>query len=988
MAKKEKKVKTEDKPVEDASGGVQVLTSAMARKSLKKKKSKKAKRVSKEVSPKPEQNAVSAPTEEATEKKRGLQQPSNSSFEDEKKEERSQPSVPPSVPRSEEVPLDISVGDEDEILSDPPARVARLKSDYEHMSAQQMMEDARQRLAKMDDMEYDMLRMKQKLQTVQMTQEMDLEKQNVRRRKQTTDMTPPPPPVTIIGMGRRGGSDEATDMKQYDDRKRADYDSDDEDHYEVRTFPRNTFSFLLLAKYPLCDRGQSQMQVPWAVWKLSDIERRRWQRSRDYLCLPFWFAWSILILQIGIYTLALYNAVDFNDSQNPFQFPINVDSFTRTAELLAVLITVYTQNNIFQGVDLFVQSFNHIGQTPGVTIWKYYIAAVTQALVGLYGVFVTFIIIMQSQEVVDLLLNFTAMEFVAALDDAAFELSFRGFLGFPMKKTAKIVRDVRYHPRDKCNSLRKWPLFIVLVAVMGWSIMVQLNQHFRRYGDNVIYVQLKDNAIPWLTTLSGTYIGCTMKVKDHSELTEDLDDSIGLIFFSKLSEDDCRDNWKTTDGIFFFCGGERWVFAVGQDKFDPCNKWSIRSFKADALNTDAYDILAHATTEWFAKDTQSISSSGVLESIQFLVDFDPNAIDVGCRALSPTGSVFAAPMYERVEDVKIRDRPVYYGPTAEGGEFIIYNGGRWLTLKKGAMPDCAANCTIPDTVKCIPTCLQKFDPYQSNYTVLWISDPMDLRTNSDTWIPTTALNWNKASSDGNGNAATPVIDAKSFLEKYNEWPQIVREAESREATEEQIDNAKSLFLQSAKLSCACKDDGTGCEAILRCSNGGTRVWVDVKTDPYPEETCVAIKTKEASDAEFFPACETTPAIEESGAYDWGIAAINNLTNAAVYSYRSCLPPGECGLVYWQDSFGDGMSSPGSVNVAVDGLTLQNGYDNNRTLFGPLSCVYQFGDTCENSVKCYIDHTIPTDDLFLDADDDYALLVMDQPEGIQQVYSSV
>eukprot|EP00529_Nitzschia_sp_RCC80_P039671 CAMPEP_0113508492 /NCGR_PEP_ID=MMETSP0014_2-20120614/37045_1 /TAXON_ID=2857 /ORGANISM="Nitzschia sp." /LENGTH=43 /DNA_ID=CAMNT_0000404207 /DNA_START=26 /DNA_END=153 /DNA_ORIENTATION=+ /assembly_acc=CAM_ASM_000159 len=43
---------------------------------------------------------------------------------------------------------------------------------------------------------------------------------------------------------------------------------------------------------------------------------------------------------------------------------------------------------------------------------------------------------MKSTDVVDLLLNFTAMEFVAGLDDAAFWLAKNGLLGKGFKKEA------------------------------------------------------------------------------------------------------------------------------------------------------------------------------------------------------------------------------------------------------------------------------------------------------------------------------------------------------------------------------------------------------------------------------------------------------------------------------------------------------------------------------------------------------------------------
>ncbi|KAL3931572.1 MAG: hypothetical protein SGBAC_011243 [Bacillariaceae sp.] len=870
---KEKTVKTGARPVQDASGSAELHKTKprgakTKNKSKKKTKSKKGKNLHEEDLPIPEKSSATVLSHESD--GGDIRQPN------------------------------------EEYANRPSRPTARLE---------EMMEEATKRLAKMDEMEKHIMRLEAKIEMIQMSEGVDLEKQDSRKKQKSTDMTPLRSVTINKGMAR-SGDDKTESSPSNEVTNKYDKDAADEDNCEVRT-----------------------------------------------------------------------NAADFTDSTNAFKFPINVDPFTRTAELLAVLITVYTQNNIFQGVDLFVQSFKYIGQTPGVTIWKYYIAAITQVLVGLYGVFVTFIIIMQAQEVVELLLNFTAMEFVAALDDAAFELSLRGFVGHPMTKTAKIVRDVQYRPRDKRKWLRKWPLFMVLVAVMAWYIIVRVDQDNRKFGDNEIYIQLKDEVIPWLSTLSGTYIGCTMSSSMEAQLKHDTKVTIGSIFYSKLPVDKCRDenNWKGEHAMFIFCDVEsvedRWVFVVGEDKFDPCNKWSMRSYKpeAEVKNIDEYDILAHSTVDWFAKDPQNISSTGVLESIQFVEDSRTSTFDVDCGALAPTGSVFLAPFYPRIDGVKIRDRPVYFGSTSDGEEFIMFNGIRWITVPRSGMVDCAADCTVPDTNDCIPICMQKFDPYLSNYTVVWISDRMDLRTKSDTGIPTTGLKWNKAKSNVTGNAAEPEVDTRSFLEKTIEYPRISDSGSLKNATEKQINDAKSLFLESARLSCACKE-GTdnGCEGISSCSNGGTRIWIDLRTDDYPYETCIAIKTKEASDAEFYTdSCATSPDLQQIGTYDWGARTLSPVSQQVVYSYRSCLPPGECGLVYWQDSFGDGMSPPGSFGVSVNGLTLPNEYE--FAEFRPTSCVYQFGDsqTCENSIKCYVNASAPSS---LDGS------VRDQG-GIIQVYPS-
>ena len=57
---------------------------------------------------------------------------------------------------------------------------------------------------------------------------------------------------------------------------------------------------------------------------------------------------------------------------------------------------------------------------PNTTKFKWVLSLVLRAAEGLIGLFVTFMLIMQSKTVLDLLLNFTAMEFVSLLDDGAF----------------------------------------------------------------------------------------------------------------------------------------------------------------------------------------------------------------------------------------------------------------------------------------------------------------------------------------------------------------------------------------------------------------------------------------------------------------------------------------------------------------------------------------------------------------------------------------
>ena len=99
-----------------------------------------------------------------------------------------------------------------------------------------------------------------------------------------------------------------------------DYDDDSSvEEEEVRTFPNNTFSFLLLARYPLVEKAKAQPSVVEADPIVDDqndesgmttSERTRQSRSKDWLCLPFWLGVAILVLQVLIYSLVLQYVKD------------------------------------------------------------------------------------------------------------------------------------------------------------------------------------------------------------------------------------------------------------------------------------------------------------------------------------------------------------------------------------------------------------------------------------------------------------------------------------------------------------------------------------------------------------------------------------------------------------------------------------------------------------------------------------------------------
>jgi hypothetical protein len=290
--------------------------------------------------------------------------------------------------------------------------------------------------------------------------------------------------------------------------------------------------------------------------------------------LPFLIAIIVFSFQIAIYSLVSVDVIDLSNSRNPFNIPTNVESTVRATQVLAIIIAIVTQDDVKKVIlilrdgyiaDVFQGTFG-----PDATKFKWVLSLVLRASEGLIGLFVTFMLIMQSKAVLDLLLNFSAMEFVSLLDDGAFSMLREGYFGIGMMKEAK--RSEKKYSVSHTLSLKSSRLsavyFIIIFAVMfsGW-IGIYSDQARGEYLCRRMYIQV-DKA-PTLAFLSGTY------TVNHNEQ-----------FSGRVTSS--QENGK---GKIGYCEDENvWTLKI-QEKlmpYDPCLRWvakSSESFEFDVTKT-------------------------------------------------------------------------------------------------------------------------------------------------------------------------------------------------------------------------------------------------------------------------------------------------------------------------------------------------------------------------------------------------------------------
>ena len=297
------------------------------------------------------------------------------------------------------------------------------------------------------------------------------------------------------------------------------------------------------------------------------------------LSVPFLIAIIVFSFQIAIFSLVSVDVIDLSNSRNPFNMPTNVESTVRATQVLAIIIAIVTQDDVKKVIlilrdgyiaDVFQGTFG-----TDATKFKWVLSLVLRASEGLIGLFVTFMLIMQSKTVLDLLLNFYAMEFVSLLDDGAFLMLREGYFGIGIMKQATLC-ETKYYVSHALSLKSSWlsaVYFIIIFAVMfsGW-IGIYSDQARGEYLCQRMYIQV-DKA-PTLTFLSGTY------TVNHDEQ-----------FSGRVTSS--QENGKGKVG---YCEDENvWTLKI-QDSlvpYDPCLRWVAKSSESFE-----FDVTKITSSQW------------------------------------------------------------------------------------------------------------------------------------------------------------------------------------------------------------------------------------------------------------------------------------------------------------------------------------------------------------------------------------------------------
>jgi len=234
------------------------------------------------------------------------------------------------------------------------------------------------------------------------------------------------------------------------------------------------------------------------------------------------------------------------------------------------------------------------------------------------AIIATLLLIVTSEDVVDIILNFAAVNFISALDEVAFELAKYGKYGPQLEKAANDIekRPIPYSIYRKDSNFRYMltvvPIFITMISLIAWMTCWQESKNI--WTTLVMRVEFQDSKN--LKPFNGCYMFDSET--SHRRMTYNQHPN------------------KTKGGVFGYCKKERyWVLFYDDENdrdeggpgIDPCDATKL----AHSSKTDLFDISSSFDDLWYT------SGGNFLDARFFHSDGNGTELTENCNSFLDDG---------------------------------------------------------------------------------------------------------------------------------------------------------------------------------------------------------------------------------------------------------------------------------------------------------------------------------------------------------------
>jgi hypothetical protein len=330
-----------------------------------------------------------------------------------------------------------------------------------------------------------------------------------------------------------------------------------------------------------------------------------WTKEKIFFFLfglvPFIFQILFLVLLLWSETDGLRGTIGENDNPDAGNgtfwgalakfIPANASRIIRYTQVTAIAAFVVFPDSSLKDIVTSVRVFPRPSNVQsGDSAGSMKFSCLLRALQGSLAMVVTLLLVITSDAVVDIILNFTAVNFISHLDDSAFDLAMSGEFGPALQAEAERIAN-KDLPSCKCRDKAPKHVYNMIVSglisliLFGAMIFVIITQNSNKlWVTKILRVQFQED------TGLNEYSGCFIINENKSS-----------IFYSRRSYNSLNPGIISNSSTSFgYCRRDRqWIlFPRSEDVSDPCNASDNNTLLAHSMETDSYDISTSFDESW------------------------------------------------------------------------------------------------------------------------------------------------------------------------------------------------------------------------------------------------------------------------------------------------------------------------------------------------------------------------------------------------------
>ena len=366
------------------------------------------------------------------------------------------------------------------------------------------------------------------------------------------------------------------------------------------------------------DKEDKKYMMPEDCYSFLTLGWKDNHRPFAYGLLVFMFQIALLILMICSKTVRSMSSDQDND--NPVEkgfatfMPANASMVVRVTQVLSIMVFLIfpEDEGSIHDVATGVQCFPIPKQWFPIPKWsniKHMLISLTcllRVVQGVLACFTVFLLVMTSTDVIEIVLNFAAVNYISQIDECAFKLAHSGKYGDVLKKKAIEIKEtridykclhhlVRVVPKEKerykegegkkeRKELKdvKWIWYSPTIVLVGFFVLVLVTYvTILQSIDDVWEAKLFRVEFDEKTGLS-EYSGCYGAIEGRNK------DRRAVYYKSG----------KNTTGLEYCKESRRWVFYKAPG--DPCDETASGSHLAQSSKTNSFSVTTAFELNWIS----------------------------------------------------------------------------------------------------------------------------------------------------------------------------------------------------------------------------------------------------------------------------------------------------------------------------------------------------------------------------------------------------